>query len=83
MFNDGIVCLHVLASLKFNGNADLPDSYILPRWMRYIKIGIKIPIYDNSHNGMNAQIFFELSKMCNVLIDEALLDEETYDTIKL
>ena len=60
----------------------LLDLYILDRWRRGIKDGIKIPIYNTNHKGINAQRFCELSDLCDNVIDLGLSCNTPFEKAK-
>ena len=74
----GILCLHILALLRFFGCSDLPNEYIMNRWRRGIKDGIKVYIFEKDIGMKNIHRVMHLMKMSKSLINDAASNDSIF-----
>ncbi|GAB2292426.1 hypothetical protein Dimus_026667, partial [Dionaea muscipula] len=86
MESDGIPCRHMLAYFIRLQMEDLPNKYILPRWMNFAKA---MRVRDNLGSGMN-EVYnssllerrFKLFKLASNVIDDAIVNEEATQLVE-
>lgn len=79
----GIPCRHLLAYFKFMDLTELPSEYILRRWAQDVKKGFTIDndgniIEDGARKNFTSN-FLELTHLANILVDEAIFSDETFN----